>query len=493
MTKKNPLPAPPTRKVEPGATDKVTPTKSEVPATRKPPQRRPNSADVELLKGAAKYTFPANDKERAARFVQQFKDELRYVRPWKHWMSWDGTRWVPHGEFERAFEMVDLFQTEAATETHTKAANIFGNEFAIKAMINLSRHQESVVCEPTHFDSDPMLLGLSNGTLELRTGTRRDAGPQDHISKRANVTYDAAATCPQWERFIARVFNDDAELIALVRRAVGYSLTGLTTEQILFFAYGTGQNGKSTFFDVLLHLFGDYGQKTKSELFTQNRWSKEPEGLIAQLVGARFVVGAEIQAAARLNEALVKDLCGGDLLVGKRLYENPFSFRPLHKIWGYGNYCPTVHDTDKGIWRRLRVIPFNVEIPDAERDRELVEKLKAESAGILNWAISGCLEWQRQGLGTAAAATEATEDYRDEEDEIGEYIAEKCTLEGRITRRQLYTDFREWAEIEQGTPPGRILSKTLFSRRLRTRAGISDYKPKIDGERAWDGITIRPS
>ena len=257
-----------------------------------------------------------------------------------------------------------------------------------------------------------------------------------------------------------------------------------------------GQNGKSTFIGALLDLFGDYGQKTKSELFTKTRYSDEPETLIARLVGARFVVGAEIQAGVSLNAAMVKDLTGGDVLTGRRLYESHVNFTPTHKLFGYGNHRPTIHDTDHGIWRRVRLFPFEVQIPEAERDPHLVGKLKAELPGILNWAILGCLAWREQGLGMAEASVVAKEDYRIGEDELGTFISEMCVVEpGRqIACCELYQAYRAWAETEQGTPSFQILSAKLFAHRLN-RPGITNPKhgsgSKIDGRWAWNGVNLK--
>ena len=264
-----------------------------------------------------------------------------------------------------------------------------GNEAKIKAMLNVARYQVGIVATPETFDSNPHLIGVTNGVVDLRTGTFRSAAKEDYITKQLGVAYDPNATCPTWERFLSRVLNDDLEQISYIQRAVGYSLSGGVSESFLFFLYGMGQNGKSIFAELLQLLFGDYGLKTTSELYTLDRHGKEPETEKARLVGKRFVTGSETEEGSKLAESRVKDMTGGDTMTGRNLYCPPFNFKPSHKIWIYGNHRPDIRGNDDGIWRRIKLIPFLVKIPDGEKDGNLPLKLAAELPGILNWAIAG--------------------------------------------------------------------------------------------------------
>jgi len=483
--------------------------KGQVTGPEEPRKRNHPPGAVEILKekeDARKlfevWGFPSNDYERANLFVIKFGDHLRFTGD--NWFAWDDGqgRWTEGGEMAFAWKMLPIFEYLALeirdAEVRSRAlktAKSFGNNTVLENMLKQASRFKEVSCSRTLFDSDPWSLGVQNGVVDLKTGQLRKGTQKDFITKTMGCSFDVAADCPLWQQFLIRVFKGDDELIDLVWRAVGYSLTGLTTEQVLFFLYGMGQNGKSTFVGALLDLFGDYGQKTKSELFTKTRYSDEPETLIARLVGARLVVGAEIQAGVSLNAAMVKDLTGGDMLTGRRLYESHVNFAPTHKLFGYGNHRPTIHDTDHGIWRRVRLFPFEVQIPEAERDPHLVEKLKGELPGILNWAILGCRAWQEQGLGTAKASTVAKEDYHTSEDEIGTFIGECCVVGvGRkITCAKLYGTYRFWAEHAQHMPPFQILSAKLFASRL-SRPGITNPKhgtgSKIDGRWAWQGIGL---
>lgn len=440
-------------------------------------------------------SYPMNDTERALRFASRFAAGVRYVPAWKKWLHWDGVRWVEDKDgavFRKAQEMPRLFLEEAAQiandDCRVKAATAAiraGDRNKIEAMIRLAEYQPGIVASPTLFDSDPFLLGVSNGVVDLRTGTFREARREDYIIKQMGTAYDPNATCPTWEKFLSRVLSENAELISFIQRAVGYSLTACITEQVLFFLYGTGQNGKSTFAEALKHLFGAYMIKATSALYTLHRHGKEPETEIARLVGRRLVTGSETEEGASLAESRVKDITGGDTLTGRELYCPAFNFRPTHKLWMYGNHLPDVRGNDYGIWRRIRLIPFQVQIPDAEKDPQLLNKLLLELPGILKWAVAGCLEWQKNGLGTPSVVIEATDEYREEEDEIGEFIAEVCTPGGRVDRKQLHAAYQIWARDAGIRMP---LRQKAFAKRLRARK-IKDGG-KSGPIRYWNGISL---
>lgn len=352
-------------------------------------------------------------------------------------------------------------------------------------MIGHAQCQLGIAASPTSFDSDPLLLGVSNGVVDLRTGKFREARRDDYITKQMGTAYDPAASCPAWKKFLSRVLSENQELISFMQRAVGYSLTGSIDEQVLFFLYGTGQNGKSTFAETLKHLFGSYMIKATTALYTLNRNGSEPLPEIARLVGKRLVTGSETEEGARLAESRVKDITGGDTLTGRELYCSAFNFPPTHKLWIYGNHRPDVRGNDEGVWRRIKLIPFEVHIPDHEKDPHLLEKLLQELSGILNWAVKGCLEWRKQGLGTPQTVIEATAEYREEEDEIGEFISERCVREGRVDRSQLYTAFQGWSDNRGIRMP---LRPKAFAKALRARDGIG--RAKSGNTRYWTGIAL---
>ena len=437
---------------------------------------------------------PRNDSERAERFVELFADELRYVHAWDKWLLWNGFRWVADVDgaiFRKAQELPPLLIEEASlledVDERKRAwgqAIRAGDKAKIEAMVGLARHH--MAATPTLFDSDPTLLGVANGVVDLHTGRFRNARREDYIIKQAGTAYDESAKCPLWETFLLRIFDGDTELVSFIQRAIGYSLTGCISEQCLFFLFGTGSNGKSTLAECLQDLFGDYALKTASSLYTLDKHGREPADAIARLVGKRFVTGSETEEGDDLAESRVKDITGGDTLTGRELYHSAFNFKPSHKLWIYGNHRPNVRGNDHGVWRRLKLVPFRVQISESEKDPDLGKKLREELPGILNWAINGCLEWRQVGLRGARAVVEATADYREDEDELGEFITRMCWNEGEVERGTLYRAYIIWADARGN----RYLPKqTTFSKRIGERPGITSRKS--GAERYWTGISLR--
>jgi putative DNA primase/helicase len=280
------------------------------------------------------------------------------------------------------------------------------------------------------------------------------------------------------------VFAGDESLISFFQRAIGYSLTGDTREQVLFFIHGGGCNGKSTTTEPLQALLGDYALRAPASLYTIDKNRREPETEIARLLGKRMVIGSEIEEGTRLAEARVKHMTGGDRQVGRFLYSDSFEFQPTHKLWLFGNHKPDIRGTDLGIWRRMRLIPFTVQIADADKDPELGTKLLGELAGILNWAIEGCATWQNQGLGMPKAVESATATYQDEEDDLGQFIKDQCVVgrDNEITKCDLFMVYRNWADAQGLRMP---LTLIKFGKRIGKRPGITELRRGY-----WQGIRV---
>ncbi|HYU47276.1 MAG TPA: phage/plasmid primase, P4 family, partial [Terriglobales bacterium] len=255
--------------------------------------------------------------------------------------------------------------------------------------------------------------------LNLKTGTLQPHCREDLLTKCLPIAYDPNAECPTWLDFLKTIMANNAALITFLQRAIGYSLTGDTSEQCLFIAHGSGSNGKSTFLEVLQALLGDYAESTPSaSLLAKDRHDGIPND-IARLRGARLVTAVEIGEGKRLNEELVKRLTGQDTMTARFLFAEFFDFHAEFKLWIACNHLPTIRGTDHAIWRRIRLIPFTVTIPDEQQDKKLPGKLQAELPGILRWAIQGCLAWQEQELSTPSEVIAATKDYRALMDVIG--------------------------------------------------------------------------
>lgn len=277
------------------------------------------------------------------------------------------------------------------------------NERTIAAGLKLTKH--ALLIEYNTLNADPWLFNVQNGTIDLRTGKLRPHNPADLITFISPVAYDPAATCPTWTRFLSEVFAGDLEMVAFIQRGVGWSLTGVVKERALFFLHGNaGKNGKTTLVEAIMKLVGTcgesaygYGRKVGAETFMKSRNSEDNQRKAATLAGPRFICTSEVDEDHRLDEQLVKDITGGDTLEGRRLYQEAFTFKPQFKPWMYGNHKPEIRGTDDAIWSRVRLIPFDVSFKGRE-DLDLADKLEAELPGILNWAIQGCLDWQRSGL-----------------------------------------------------------------------------------------------
>jgi putative DNA primase/helicase len=265
---------------------------------------------------------------------------------------------------------------------------------------------------------------------------------------------------------------------------VGYSLTGDTREQVLFLLHGSGANGKSTFLEVIQALLGEYALQTPAETLVQ----KQGEGIpndVARLKGARFVAASETEEGKRLAEGMVKKMTGGDVLTARFLHQEYFEFKPEFKLFLATNHKPLIRGTDHAIWRRIRLIPFQVQIPDAEKDKALPEKLKAERSGILTWALEGCRSWQQEGLSTPAEVLQATEAYRDEMDILKDFLEscciEKAEAEAKVS--DLYAAYVAWCEANGERP----LTQRAFGMKLSER-GLGQRRTKV--ARYWVGIGL---
>lgn len=410
--------------------------------------------------------YHTTDLGNAQRLVAQHGSDLHYVYRWGQWLIWDDTRWEMDetGEIERrAKHTVRTIYQEAGNAQDSEDRKALAkwaykseSQNRIGAMIALARSEPGIAVAHTELDANPMLLNVGNGTLDLRTGTLRPHQRQDLTTKRIGTNYDAGAKCPRWLQFLDRILASDQDLIAFVQKAVGYTLTGDVSEQCLFFMHGNGKNGKSTFTETVMQLLGDYAQKAPTEMLIQKNNGPGIPNDIARLPGARFVVAAELEEGKRLAESVVKDLTGGDTMTARFMRQEWFEFQPSHKLWIYGNHKPIIRGTDDGIWRRLRLIPFTVQIPEEEQDPKLKEKLQEELPGILAWAVEGCRQWYAQGLGLPLAVQAATSGYRSEMDALGAYLDENCMIGPRyqVAFKALYADYVEWCETNGERPLG---------------------------------------
>ena len=442
------------------------------------------SSGAEIDEAAAELADAGN----AERFRHRHGSDVRFVPAWG-WMVWTGTHWAKDELKARSLmlETACAIHHEAASQPDTKqqaavAKWARASQQAQRIQGALWCAQPALAARTDDFDRDHWLLPVANGTLDLRSGDLHGHCREDYCTRLAPVHYDAAAECPIWLAFLARVLPDD-EVRAFVQRLVGYSLTGLTTEQVLAFLYGVGRNGKSVFLETLAALLGDYHKPTRVETISVTRGGGIPND-IAALAGARLVTVSETPEGGRLNESLVKDLTGGDTITARFLNREFFTFRPQFKLWIRGNHKPQIRGTDDGIWRRFALVPFTVQIPLEEVDPNLLERLRAELPGILAWAVRGCLAWQKDGLRPPDAVTAAVQEYRTEMDTLGEFIEDCCLIapHAKAQSSALYGSYQKWCE-ESGHHP---VTKTRFGTALGER-GFERHKPKTI---VWHGIGL---
>jgi putative DNA primase/helicase len=410
--------------------------------------------------------FNDTDLANARRMALRHGEDIRFT-PERGWLVWDGRRWAADDKNvqiqarakETAASIYDEVKVAADRDAIYKHAKRSQSKSAIESMIWLARSEPGIPARLTDFDADGWLFNIANGTINLRTGELQPHQRIDLISNLSDITFDRNADCELWDGFLWRVTDGNDELYAYLRRFVGYLLIGDTSEQTLHFLYGLGANGKSVFCEVLMHLLGEYAIAVSPDLIMLKRHGGIPND-VARLRGVRAALMNETTQGARFDEAKLKDLTGGDTLSARFLHQEFFDFSPTHRIVIRGNHKPAIDGTDEGIWRRLRLVPFTVTIPEDERDHQLLQKLQAELPGILNWAIAGCLEWQRGGLKPPAIITDAVRAYRQESDTLGRFIDEHCEVR-KLAQVKSLVFFRRYQQFAEQAGERWLQSKEL--------------------------------
>jgi P4 family phage/plasmid primase-like protien len=465
-----------------------------VPPAVVPPMRERALVDM-LLRS----TGNGGDVKNGQLFAAVWQGRLLHIHETSDWLQFDAQAgWVsaPPGEEDRAAKAVLAKMRDFAAEQYKTApddaktkrlmAHVDRTSKApnLRAMIDMAKSEKDMTARLSEFDTDPMLLGTVNGVLDLRTGQLKPVSPDLLVSKRCTVTFVPDADCPRFKRFMADV-QPDVDMCVFLQRWAGYCLTGSVNEQKFIFLYGGGANGKSVFIELLAWLLGDYSRKIATEMLMQHQRSPQgPSPDIVALKGVRLAYANETEEGRRLAEARVKEMTGGDSLTGRVPYgKADITFQPSQKLVIVGNHRPEITDNSYGMWRRVALTPFDVTIPEDQRDPRLLEALKEEGPGILNWALEGLRQWQTGGLAVPTKIEAATAAYRDEQDVIGEWIADQCTTGAGYTARkdQLYEAYRSWA-LKNGHQP---MAQKRLTRRLNERG----FKPLPD-KRTISGLAL---
>ena len=440
----------------------------------KEPAKEPDPTAATLAAQIERFT----DLGNAKRFAGRYRNQLLYCEKWTRWFVWDGRRWKDDETLEvyrlSGILIRSLYQQakKIRDEEERKAflAHLLKSESyrAQTAMLNLAKADSVFAVRPSDLDRDPWLLTVENGTLDLRAGKLRPHAQRDRITKLAPVIHDPSASCPNWLDFLHMVMNDNQRLVCFLKRAFGCCLTGITSDKAMFILYGaSGDNGKSTMVDVIQLLLGDYATRTPTDTFLKKKEGSIPND-VAKLKGARFVWASENERGSRLSESLIKEMTGGDKLSARFMRGEFFEFYPEFKPWLATNHKPQVRG-DRALWNRLKLIPFNVTIPKEKQKprHEVMAMFRDEFPGILNWALEGCLEWQRSGLGVPEEVLEATREYEAEQDTFAMFLEEKGVrvASARVLSLALYREYKAWAEQYGETPVSHKIFASFMSER----------------------------
>ena len=399
------------------------------------------------------------DTRNALRLVRTHGERLRYDYTRQLWRLYEHGVWlldereqiltIAKSVVRSMYGEIRHFDPEERGKWLTK---VMGVESTGRLVAMCSNAQSELPTSHEDFDRDPWLFNVVNGTVDLRSGELQEHRAGDKITKQAPVPYEPAAECPRFLNFLAETFPDDPDTIRTVQRGIGLSLVGTVKEHVLFICHGSGQNGKGTLLNLMLRVLGDYARATAHDFLVQRDTPQHLEG-IASLRGVRFVVTSETAEGGRLSEALVKMLTGGDVRNARFMFKDSFNYIPSDTFWMATNARPVIRDPSKGMWRRVILVPFGVEVPEDRRDPDLPDKLWEEAPGILAWAVRGCLDWQANGLGRSEAITKATKGYQAEMDVLGAFIADRCDLgeSESVTAADVFKAFVEWS-AENGEP-----------------------------------------
>jgi putative DNA primase/helicase len=428
---------------------------------------------------------PLTDTGNAERLVRLFRKDIRWTST-HGWFSWHGSHWAEDdtkrllGLTKKAarsiYQEAARARSQKAAEATAKHATKSESAGAREAMLVLAASEPGIAVRATDLNVDPWLFNVQDGTVDLRTGVLREHRREDLITRVSPVRYAGDTPAPVWRAFLERVLPDE-EVRSFVKKFLGYAMTGLVREHVLAVFWGTGRNGKTTLLEIVAHVLGDYFVTAHPGLLLVRRHDPHPTER-ATLFGRRLAACMETGGGERLNEPLVKALTGGDTVSARKMRQDEWNFSPTHKLVLITNARPRIAGTDEGIWRRIRLVPFDVTIPEQEQDPKLPERLRAEAPGVLKWLVEGCLEWQREGLKPPAAVARATSSYREEQDSLADFLAGIVATKAgsRLKASTLYQAYVKWADESGETPLGqRRFGEGLVTRgyrRVREGTGV---------------------
>jgi putative DNA primase/helicase len=439
-----------------------------------------------------------DDTGVAKRMVDEFGEYMRYSYTNKSYYFYDGTVWLEDncGMTRRWLDLiVEAFNKDNLTidDMDEEEAKKLKDRFIKKLRSNNTKNavmrevQHHIPVQATEFDQDDMLFNTQNGYIDLATGDFHDHDSKKMFQRISNTEYTDNMQCPMWLAFLNQIFDGDQEVIHYIQKAVGYSLTGSTREQVMFVLFGSGANGKSVFIDTIEHIMGSYKSNISADaLMVKGGGSSGHNEKIARLAGARFVSVSEPNEKSRLDEGLIKSLTGGDTVSASFKGGHEFDYKPKYKIWMATNHKPIIRGTDIGIWRRIPLIPFKVTIPKEKQDKNLTAKLATELPGILQWALEGALMWQKEGLDVPESIAAETAEYKKEMDPIEMFFDEVGAVRGEsetVDRSYAFKAYSEWTEESREF----AMKKSEFNKKMEEKFGKT---VKVKGTQKFKGISI---
>jgi P4 family phage/plasmid primase-like protien len=439
---------------------------------------------------AAPVVAPEGSEDAFAElFVQRHGAEARYVDAWKWWFFWTGTHWGQDLVL-RVFDLARKICRELADRENKAARRVaIASAKTVAAVVTLARSDPQIAATAGQWDTEHWLLNTPGGVADLHDGTKRPGRPEDYMLKTTAVVPRKGAA-PKWIAFLDKVTARNKELQAYLQRMAGYALFGGNPEHALFFLYGTGFNGKGVFLNMLVWLLESYAHIAPMELFLETHREQHPTDL-ASLQGKRLVVADETSEGRHWNEGKIKMMTGGTPITAHFMRKDPFTFIPQFTPYISGNHKPSLRNVDPAIKGRMHLVPFTVFIPESERDERLGEKLKAEGPQILQWAIDGCLSYQKIGLAPPKVVRDATNDYLREQDRFTAWIEQECEL-GRGFWAQTSDLFHSWKmyiEINENEAAG---TQRGFVQKLLTLPGVREQKSPAK-QRGYSGIRLKPA
>lgn len=439
--------------------------------------------------------FPPTDQGNADRFLVAYSREVRHAHE-LGWFYWNSKQWARDmGEknvIHYAGELIQIINKElleAEDKAHVKVLNrtreMLSSYNSRKNALALAKASPTISLTPDAFDSSRFFFNLNNGVLNLETLELKSHNPDMLLTKISPINYDPESTSPMFSSFVDEITCGDKTLAKWLQVYFGYAMTADVREQLFAVFYGSGGNGKSVLVNVVSTIMGQYTLETPVESIMYKNQQQGASNDIARIKGARLVTCRESDQGQSLAESLIKSLTGGDKITARFLHKEFFEFRPVAKWILFTNHKPTIRGTDEGIWRRVKLVPFSYRVPEEKKDKLLEARLLEEASGILNWLVEGCQMWLKDGFPECPAIDNATAEYKNDEDRIGEFVRESVVIDDslEVSASDLYKAYRSFCE-EVGDRP---VSSRNFPKKMEEKGY---YKKRTNLGNFWQGIGL---